>query len=474
MASKRKKISDDEDPSSFQHFAKGVRTDDGGRRGLISSSTFSNNNGSSGGGAPPSTLNHNTAKATAKGRAVRQKLCCDQMAHLNYKMYEWAQSLLASGISNIPNDAFFEGRVSNYIRQRDEIYRRYNRSFGDVVAFGSGDCGQLGCGESVTEARKPRVLAGLRNRGISMVASGGLHSVAVDNNGTVWTWGCNDEGSLGWKVTEEKEDGALPSSVTGFYPSQYGPNGVTSDMLDDNQQIIPFEQRKDEFITQVAAGETQSLALSSTGNIYTWGTLKDNEGRKFRNMPPKDDKRPPTGNKNMNLLEEDDDPKYYQPPLGNQDWPCHLVEVNQKAKDISAGCAFNAALLEDNTLVTWGIDDPKIGALARPVPELDKRTDLEIVKRVFLKPQPPVWDTPLIKRTVFGMACGGYHLIALTREEEGLRVYSSGLNQYGQLGHGNNEKGYNKLCKVRLYTFIVCLSSIFCMSPYLTCMLLPT
>ena len=29
------------------------------------------------------------------------------------------------------------------------------------------------------------------------VAAGGMHTVALDSEGRVWTFGCNDEGSLG-------------------------------------------------------------------------------------------------------------------------------------------------------------------------------------------------------------------------------------------------------------------------------------
>ena len=103
-------------------------------------------------------------------------------------------------------------------------------------------------------------------------------------------------------------------------------------MVDGNGRLIPFKQREEAVITQVATGETQSLALSAAGDVYMWGTYKDNEGRKFRNMPPEDDKRTPTGNKDMAKLEEDDNPVYYHPPRGNQDWPEHLVEMPKKAK----------------------------------------------------------------------------------------------------------------------------------------------
>ena len=93
---------------------------------------------------------------------------------------------------------------------------------------------------------------------IEMVASGGLHTIALTESGAVHSWGCPDEGSLGWQATEDKDDGALPSMVTGFYPSIYGPNGRTDDLVDSNGQVLPFTQRPEAVITSVAAGELQS------------------------------------------------------------------------------------------------------------------------------------------------------------------------------------------------------------------------
>jgi len=420
-----------ESSDSPGNFAKRITTD-GGIRGLGSTS------GSSSPAAAPGTMatmtrtrraGNSITTSTSQGREIRQREFNNGMAQLNYQLYSWAKSQRGG---TIPDDAFYDGIVENYHLQASDLHRRFNRQYGDITVFGSGDCGQLGCGEAVTDARRPKILMGLRGNPINMLASGGLHTLALQDDGKVYSWGCNDEGSLGWLAGEENDDGALPSVITGFHPSQYGPNGVTKDLLDANGAIIPFEKRKEAIITQVAAGETQSLALSSKGDVYFWGANKDNEGRGFRNMPPADDKRILTGNKDMDKLEDDDNPEYFKPPRGNQDWPLHLTEFTKRAKDISAGGSFNAALLEDDTLVTWGVGE--CGELARPVPTLSKKTPMEVIKSKYLRPQEPIWEQPTIKRAVVNMSCGGYHILVMSRERGGIHVYSSGLNQYGQLG----------------------------------------
>ena len=342
-------------------------------------------------------------------------------------VYRWAKRVLEAG--SVPNDGFYFGVTENYCQRAAELRDRFSRKYGDIAVFGDGDCGQLGCGEAVTEARKPKVVANLRGVPIGKVSAGGLHSLALTDHGTVYSWGCNDEGSLGWLATAEKDDGALPSEVKGFHPSEHGPNGRTKEIM-----AAPFEQRAEAVIAQVATGDTQSLALSVDGDVYEWGTMKDNEGRKFRNMPPADDPRPATGHKNMDNLEEDDSPEWYQPPRGNQDWPAHVADMPGRATAVSAGNSFNAALMEDSTLVTWGIGT--CGELARPVPKLTKKTPNKVVLEDYLTPKPPLWDGPQMKRKVSAMSCGGFHLLVVVRGK-GPSVYASGLNQYGQLGLGD-------------------------------------
>ncbi|KAL3771565.1 hypothetical protein ACHAWU_003740 [Discostella pseudostelligera] len=406
-----------------------------------------------------------TGGSASQGRIVRKSKYNAGLAKLDTEMYEHAKSemlllqdsdaaaatttattstaIITSKKRKVDESAVLIQRhiIDQYVFQSTQLNRRYNRNYGDVIVFGYGDVGQLGMGWGITEARTPRILVNLRGKSMNMLACGGLHSVALTEEGSVYSWGCSDEGTLGWKTTEEL-DGAYPSKVVGFFPSRFGPNGGSPPPVDDSTMIIDSTtgkpKREEAIITLVAAGETQSLALSSVGDVYMWGTYKDTDNRSFKHMPPADDTRTPTGYKDMNKLEKNEDPMWYHPPRGSQDWPLHIVDMPQRAKDISAGRGVNAALLEDDTLVTWGMGDK--GELARPVPNLDKETPMEIVKSEYLMPKPPLWDGPtLLDRKVLSMACGEYHLLVVTKELGELNVYSSGLNNYGQLGHGDNE-----------------------------------
>lgn len=77
------------------------------------------------------------------------------------------------------------------------------------------------------------------------VACGGMHTVALEDNGTVWTFGVNDDLALG-RVTEEEED------------------GFTADIV----QGLPKN------IIQVSAGDSHSAALTADGQVFAWGCFK--------------------------------------------------------------------------------------------------------------------------------------------------------------------------------------------------------
>ena len=210
--------------------------------------------------------------------------------------------------------------------------------------------------------------------------------------------------------------------------------------------------------------ETQSISLSSTGDVYTRGTYKDNEGRKFRSIPPADDTRTSTGYKDMTNLEEDEDPQWYVAPRGNQDWPCHVIDMPTKAKDVSAGAAFNVALLVNGSIVTWGLGD--CGELARPVPKMNKKTSNDIIVREFLTPRPPVWDGPTTigsKRSVT-ISAGGYHLLVvsllITHISTYLQVgtYPVRTSRYLPLAKTSTYLVTTKLGRTQQYTLLIAIT----------------
>ena len=96
-----------------------------------------------------------------------------------------------------------------------------------VQTWGSNSSGQLGDG-TVNDSPIPVQVAGL-SADVAAVAAGEAHTVALKNDGTVWTWGSNSNGQLG---DDTKEDKSTPvkvkdlSDVTSYCSRQIPYRGI--------------------------------------------------------------------------------------------------------------------------------------------------------------------------------------------------------------------------------------------------------
>ncbi|KAI8324798.1 RCC1/BLIP-II, partial [Martensiomyces pterosporus] len=117
---------------------------------------------------------------------------------------------------------------------------------GTVFVFGNGDCGQLGLGDDMIERKKPFPVGALKDEKIVDIVSGGLHTMALTDNGRLWSWGCNDQKALG--------------------------------RGGDEYTAAPVEGLDSVKITKVACSDSATFALSEDGHVYSWGTFRSAEG----------------------------------------------------------------------------------------------------------------------------------------------------------------------------------------------------
>ena len=109
---------------------------------------------------------------------------------------------------------------------------------GDVYTWGYNKYGQLGQGSTGTGINNvPTKVSGLRN--IIKVVAGANHSIALDKDGYIYTWGRNISGSLG-----------IGSTSDVYTPTQ----------INDIANVI-----------DIAAGADHSMALTQEGCVYTTG-----------------------------------------------------------------------------------------------------------------------------------------------------------------------------------------------------------
>ena len=121
-------------------------------------------------------------------------------------------------------------------------------SDGAVYIWGWNYHGQLGNNtktNSNTIVAVQTIGTPLAGKKIVKIAAGQGHSLALTDDGMVYTWGRNDTGQLGNNATT---DAMLPVAVT-----------VTGTPM-SNKTIV-----------EIASGARHSLAIDSSGKVYAWG-----------------------------------------------------------------------------------------------------------------------------------------------------------------------------------------------------------
>ena len=272
------------------------------------------------------------------------------------------------------------------------------------------------------------------------LAAGAQFNIVLNDEGKVYTWGCNDEGALGQldytvSGTPGKIDtGWVPSFVKGFLPTPV-PDGMS------------FLDRPDAQIVAVAAGDCHGAALSTDGDVYMWGCYRDREGKKWRGVVSPQDPRVSWEEDLRSTDDKEEGRPAERPPKGIQWFPVKIEGLPKKAIKIACSASVIFAILEDGTLWGWGIGET--GEMGRPTPKIrddhSGEYDKEAIQNNLLVPTQVEFGEPndgVYERCVVNVGCGLYHTLVVVREHcakypRGRHVvYSMGACNYGQLGQG--------------------------------------
>ena len=161
---------------------------------------------------------------------------------------------------------------------------------GTVWTWGSNGSGQLGNGTK-TGRSTPGIVGGLS--GVEAISAGSGHTVALKSDGTVWTWGSNNYGQLG-DGTGNYTSRATPYQIPGFsgvtaIAAGFGHTvalkgdgtvwvwGNNDSRIDTwgigvgRYSATPARIQGITGATAIAAGEGMTVALRSDGTVWTWG-----------------------------------------------------------------------------------------------------------------------------------------------------------------------------------------------------------
>jgi alpha-tubulin suppressor-like RCC1 family protein len=236
-------------------------------------------------------------------------------------------------------------------------------SNGTVRAWGNNREGQLGIGNT-TNSHVPVIVSGLA--GVVAIAAGKEHSLALLNNGTVMAWGGNEEGQLGNGKTTKSSFAVSVKGLTG--------------------------------VTAISAGGQFSLARLSNGTVMAWGANEQGQ-------------------------------------LGNAKHTKSAVPVVVRSLSgvaaVSAGHEHALALLTNGTVMSWGSNlDLQLGIPTEK--KIIKEEEQEFIEET----DPENSDVPVAVQTLTGVtavAAGGEHSLALLGNGE---VMAWGGNRSDQLGNG--------------------------------------
>ncbi|KAL7559786.1 hypothetical protein ACA910_019786 [Epithemia clementina (nom. ined.)] len=280
-------------------------------------------------------------------------------------------------------------------------------------------------------------LPGLESSSLSVIqiATGLDHYAAVTSFGHLYTWGSSAHGKLGHfcntnNNNNNNRSGSSRSTTSLFSPATdvILPKRVEG-FLDD----VPVVQ-----IRQVACGDYHTVALTTTGQVYSWGKrdIAGHETTTNNNSTTGAGSTANLTNNNNNALQQQQQELQLLPRLlkGALEGQC-IGQVAARAKHSAALTANGQALY------TWGKDNH--GQLGHG----SKRPCLVPTLVQALCP-PAAAAESNSNWMMVQVSCGTYHMAVLNQQGQ---LYTFGNNKGGQLGTGDKEEQ----CVPRLVSYFL-------------------
>ncbi|KAL5013415.1 hypothetical protein ScPMuIL_007685 [Solemya velum] len=241
-----------------------------------------------------------------------------------------------------------------------------------VFCWGSSAYGQVGTGTRHTYTR-PMLLDALSAVQCVSVQCGQYHTMALSVEAELYSWGWGVHGQLGHGNID---DCLVPTRVT---------------TLSDKQ------------IISVAVGYCHSVALSSQGSVWTFGSGF-----------------------------------WGQLGLGDHDkrsLPTQIESLTEKIVTIATKSFHSVAVSSDNHVYTWGCNPYSLRYLVQMARRARAASETLVdPTKDFLNPQ--LVDTTYVHGRISGVVCGNFHSLLVTSDGD---VYTWGRNLDGQLGNGSRQ-----------------------------------
>eukprot|EP01156_Anaeramoeba_ignava_P022563 Anaeramoba_ignava/c20794_g3_i2.p1 GENE.c20794_g3_i2~~c20794_g3_i2.p1 ORF type:complete len:859 (-),score=337.64 c20794_g3_i2:45-2471(-) len=278
----------------------------------------------------------------------------------------------------------------------------------EIFFLGKSENGENGFGELRKETQTPEKITFFNPIKIAKISYGFYHSLFLTDEGHVYSSGSNEHGQLG--IGDETSKTTFPhliESLLGRKIVEISAGRTHSMVLSEKGKVYVFgsgiclglkniqkaffplqvvEGLENEVIVDISVGHSHSCVINQHGNLFTWGVGQ------FGIL----------GHGNTN----------------DYNFPKKVESIEDLCViSVDSGNCHTAVLTKDGVVFIMG------GGWSA---EKDVKDDL-------LEPQ---LIQSLLAHRVVQVSCGGFHTLALTDTGN---VFSWGLNNKGQLGHGDYE-----------------------------------
>jgi len=271
---------------------------------------------------------------------------------------------------------------------------------GHLYSWGAGACGQLGHPDTSNFPfdedgypfhPTPRMVASLRGVRLVAAACGDVHTLALAEDGGLYCFGGGSFGQLGLGNVKN-----LPVDV-------------------DECPFMPapklIESLRPVHIVKIACGDSHSMAIANTGELYGWGAAACGQ----------------LGIEDLSHLPRDADSSPYEPDP-------QLTHLLKGKVVVAAACgeAHTLVLTDKGALYSFGAASfGQLGSSPQDSPRKSTRQSSDKVPRPCQ--YTPRLITSLLSRKVLSIACGGVHNLAVVESQQSLSSDLFRLYQAQQL-----------------------------------------
>lgn len=265
----------------------------------------------------------------------------------------------------------------------------------------------------------------------------GSSDTSNENNPHTYAWGNNRSGQLGlgsevsvgypsviedlkrvkiesiWTSSQCNSSSAI-SSAGEILTWGNGSDNILGHDSTDSNVLIPTRVNLEHSFKKIAMGAGHMLGLSSSGEVWSWG-LDD------------------CGQCGQEQVKKSSNPREFRPSVLKGRSPSKVLNIPDRVIDVTAGRYFSIALTEKGEVYTWGVGrEYALGHGSRDtLKQATKLATLSSIKQV---------------------SAGRNFAVALDNEGN---VYTWGTNDYGQLGLGQNDRFQATPQKVRFVSNVV-------------------